>query len=1546
MSATNPKISPQSNTANFSSLPKKQGLYDPAMEKDSCGIGFVCNLKGISDHSIVRDANSILCQMAHRGGTGYDEHTGDGSGILTGIPKKFLAQVATESGITLPEFGKYGTGIVFLPQNSDYRQQCKQLIGQRIVASGMTLLGWRQVPINPEKSNIGIVVRECMPCIEQLFIGAPENLTDNLDFERQLYMLRKHTTHFLNARSELQKDQAPYFCSLSSKTIVYKGMLTPAQLFVFYSDLCNADYKSHLAMVHSRFSTNTFPSWSRAQPQRMICHNGEINTLLGNKNSMLSRQHQANSPVFNVGTTGDTTDNTTGINKLYPIIEPDSSDSGAFDNVLEFMVQADFDIAESIMTMIPEAWEKNTSMPPSKRAFYKYNASRMEPWDGPACIIFTDGNCIGSILDRNGLRPGRYYLTSDDRCIMASEVGVLKVAPENIIAKGRLQPGKMFLVDFEAGRIVTDAELKTSISQQNPYAQWIAEQQIYWSDLAPAEITEEIPKDSVIPLMISFGYTVETLQFMLIPMVEESRDPLGSMGNDEALAVLSSQPRLLYDYFKQLFAQVTNPAIDSIREEVIMSLGYWIGPESNFLQTKPKNINRLWLEQPLLNNSDLGKLKHINHSGWRCQTLDITFPKKSGCAGFTDTLKHLSQQAKEAVAQGYSLLLLSDRNTSAERLPIPALLATGMVHQYLCQHNIRTHISIIVETGEAREVHQHCLLIGFGADAINPYLTYQVLIQAWQDGAFSTNQEIKSASEIVQRYTKAITKGMLKVIAKMGISTLQSYKGAQVFEAVGLAPEVIDLCFKGTPSRIDGIGFDKLYQEVLLRHNEGYPEQPQEQLNLPNPGQYHWRQGKEAHMWDPQAIAYLQDASRNNNSNAYKLFAGHVNQHDATRCTIRGLLKFKSGGDIGEPIDIDDVEPEASILKRFVTGAMSFGSISIETHETLAIAMNRINGKSNTGEGGENPERFMPMANGDLKRSAIKQIASGRFGVSINYLSNADELQIKIVQGAKPGEGGELPGHKVDQQIAQVRNSTPGIGLISPPPHHDIYSIEDIAQLIHDLKNANPEARISVKLGSEVGVGTIAAGVVKAKAEHLTISGHDGGTGASALTSIKHTGMPWELGMAETHQTLVLNNLRSRVVLQADGQLKTGRDVAIACMLGAEEFGFATAPLITLGCIMMRKCHLNTCPVGIATQDPVLRQKFAGQPEHVINYLFMVARELREIMATLGFKTITAMVGRSDMLYTSIPEYHWKANDLNLANLLHVAKEPNNSNGVYAQDTQDHNLNKALDYQLITLAEPALALGKQVLIELPVTNTNRVVGSMLSHAIIKRVGPQMLPDNSIHIKLRGSAGQSLAGWLAKGVRIEVCGDANDYVGKGLSGGQLIIYPPPESPFIPEENILIGNVALYGAICGEAYFRGLAAERFCIRNSGVTAVVEGVGDHGCEYMTGGRVLVLGATGRNFAAGMSGGIAYIFDKDKNFASNCNLDTVLLEQVKNDASIAEIHLMLTKHWQFTQSSLAANLLNNWPECLSEFVQVIPKDYKKLLNSITPIKTVAIQG
>jgi len=1500
-------------------LPEKfdagRGLYSPDNEKDACGVGFVANIKGERSHRIVADADLIGCSMDHRGARGSEANTGDGAGILTALPHEFLAKVARRDlGTELPDPGKFAAGVVFLPQDIEQRAACRAAVERICAEEGQQLVGWREVPTDADNADIGPTARAACPRIEQLFIAAAEGLEGDA-FERRLYLIRKRASHLLRDDKNMTQAKSFFVCSLSTKVIIYKGMLAPDQVFRFYPDLNDPDYKSHLAMVHSRFSTNTFPSWDRAQPNRFMSHNGEINTLRGNVNWMRAREGVVESDLFDGS-----------IDRLFPIVEPDTSDSGSFDNVLEFLLMTGRTLQEAIMMMIPEAWQKRERMRPNKRAFYEYHSCMMEPWDGPASIAFTDGRYIGAVLDRNGLRPSRYYVTHDDRVIMASEVGVLKVDPKLIRQKGRLEPGRMFLVDFEQGRMIPDAELKDEFANRLPYAEWLANQRIRLDDLSPNSESHGFDAETLLNRMQSFGYTVETMQFMLIPLVRELRDPVGSMGNDSALACLSDKPRMIYDYFKQLFAQVTNPAIDSIREEVVMSLECYVGPERNLLETTEKHAERLVIPHPMLTNEELGALRHMDHRGWRSKTIDITFAKSGSLVG---ALERICREAEQAIEDGFSLVVLSDRNIDAERVPVSALLACGAVHHHLVARAKRTRIGIVLETGEAREVQHHCLLAGYGADAINPYLAFEALWQARRQGRLDA-ATFPDDDAVVAAYRKGVAKGMLKVMAKMGISTLHSYKGAQIFEGLGLGAEVIERCFVGTASRVAGVGFDVLETEARRRHALGYPESAADRSPaLPNPGEFHWRSTGERHAWDPDSIHELQIAARNDDASAYRRFAALVNDD---KRTLRGLLEFKPGV-AGAPVAIDEVEPASEIVKRFCTGAMSFGSISAESHESLAVAMNRLGGKSNTGEGGEDPARFTPLPNGDSKRSAIKQIASGRFGVTTWYLANADELQIKVSQGAKPGEGGELPGRKVDENIARIRHSTPGVGLISPPPHHDIYSIEDLAQLIHDLKNSNPSARISVKLVAEVGVGTIAAGVAKAHADHILISGDSGGTGASPLTSIKHAGLPWELGIAETHQTLVLNDLRSRVVLQTDGGLRTGRDVVVAALLGAEEFGFSTAPLITLGCIMMRKCHLNTCPVGIATQDPALRAKFAGKPDHVVNYLFQVAEDTRELMAELGFRSINEMIGRTEVLEARQAIDHWKADGLDLSPILAPAFRSHDGVGVYCSQKQDHGLDKALDNQIIELAQSALTNGTRTEFELPIVNTNRTVGTMFSHELVKKFGEHGLPDDTVHIRFNGSAGQSSGAFLASGITLELEGDANDYVGKGLSGGKLIVYPPREATFVPHENLIIGNVVLYGATGGSAYFRGKAAERFCVRNSGASAVVEGVGDHGCEYMTGGRVVILGATGLNFAAGMSGGIAYVFDEAGDFIDKCNPEMVDLDPLESDEDIAELLDLIGQHKKLTGSTVARRVLDEWPDVLQKFVKVMPRDYKRVL-------------
>ena len=1498
-------------------FPEKKGLYDPQFEKDSCGVGLVANIKGVPSRKIMDDAFNVNSKMDHRGGCGFEENTGDGAGILVALPDKFFRAEAKKLGIKLPNFGSYAVGNIFLPVDEEQKQLCIKITESVIYDEGQECLGWRDVPVDADKADVGPASRKAQPTIKQIFIKSGADIEQD-EFNRKLYLIRKQISHKIRGNDELSEAKLFYVCSLSNSVIVYKGMLTPAQLFPFYPDLENKDFETHLAMVHSRFSTNTFPSWDRAQPNRYMCHNGEINTLKGNMNAMKARQGTVSSDLF-----GD------DINKLFPITELDCTDSGSFDNVLEFLILSGRSLQESVMMMIPEAWQSDKNMSQQKKAFYQFSSSMIEPWDGPASIVFTDGRKVGAVLDRNGLRPSRYYLTEDNTVIMASEVGVLPIKPEKVIKKGRLQPGKMFLIDFDKGKMIPDEEIKSEIVEQSPYELW-NDKIVELETLKTKEDTTSVRED-LIARMRAFGYTTETMQFMLMPLVSELRDPLGSMGNDAALACLSDKPRLLYDYFKQLFAQVTNPAIDSIREEVIMSLECLIGPEGNLLENDENNVRRLKITNPILSNAELNSIKNISIGTWKTKTIDLTFEARSGLEGMKQRLKEICIEAEDAIKDSYSFIILSDKNISKSDMVLSSLLACSTIHHHLVENQLRTKIGIVIETGEAREVHHHCLLFGYGADAVNPYLAYESLFQSLKDGSLK-DKNLPDESSIISAYKTGTKKGILKVMAKMGISTLHSYKGAQIFEAVGLSNEIIDESFPGTASRVEGITFEALFDEQKRRHYLGYPEEELNVSTLPNPGDFHWRNGGDAHMWDPKTISSLQLAARTNNEDAYWAFAKHANEVSTKQSSLRGLLKFKSKND---PISLDEVESEKEIVKRFATGAMSLGSISTESHESLAIAMNQLGGKSNTGEGGEDPIRFKPDKSGISKRSAIKQVASGRFGVTMRYLTNSDELQIKISQGAKPGEGGELPGKKVDDYIAKIRHSTPGVGLISPPPHHDIYSIEDIAQLIHDLKNANRTSRISVKLVSEVGVGTIAAGVVKAKTDHLVIAGHDGGTGASPLTSIKHAGLPWELGVAETHQTLVMNNLRSRVVLQTDGQIKTGKDVAIAALLGAEEFGFATAPLVTLGCIMMRKCHLNTCPVGIATQDKELRKKFNGKPEHVVNYLFMVAKDLRMIMADLGFKTVNEMIGRVDCLETDIAIDHWKRNGLDFSKILQPAEKIFENTEVYNIKSQDHGLAKALDNKLIEKCKNAIESGEKVRLNSDIVNTNRTVGTMLSNEVAKVWEENNLPEDTIDINFKGSAGQSFAAWLVKGITFRLEGDANDYVGKGLSGGKLIIYPPKNSKFKAEENILLGNVALYGATSGEAYFRGIAAERFCVRNSGASVVVEGIGDHGCEYMTGGKAVILGATGRNFGAGMSGGIAYIYDKDKDFDKNCNKETFEIESLLEE-DLKDLKELITNHFNYTGSIVAEKIIESWDIEVERFIKVMPTDYKRVLNEM----------
>ncbi|KAJ6376078.1 hypothetical protein OIU77_000949 [Salix suchowensis] len=1540
----------------LSGVPEKPlGLYDPSFDKDSCGVGFVAELSRENSRKTVNDALEMLVRMAHRGACGCETNTGDGAGILVALPHDFYKEEAKDIGFELPPSGEYAVGMFFLPTSDNRREESKNVFTKVAESLGHTVLGWRPVPT--DNSGLGNGALQTEPVIEQVFLTATPR--SKADFEQQMYILRRVSMVAIRAALNLQYGAVKdfYICSLSSRTVVYKGQLKPDQLKdYYYADLGNERFTSYMALVHSRFSTNTFPSWERAQPMRVLGHNGEINTLRGNVNWMKAREGLLKCKELGLSKNE--------MKKLLPIVDANSSDSGAFDGVLELLIRSGRSLPEAVMMMIPEAWQNDKNMDPQKRALYEYTSALMEPWDGPALISFTDGQYLGATLDRNGLRPGRFYVTRSGRVIMASEVGVVDIPPEDVLRKGRLNPGMMLLVDFEKHMVVDDEALKQQYSLARPYGEWLKRQKIELSDIvnsvqeservAPAisgVVDASDDDESMVNMGIrgllaplkAFGYTVEALEMLMLPMAKDGNEPLGSMGNDAPLAVMSNREKLAFEYFKQMFAQVTNPPIDPIREKIVTSMECMIGPEGDLTETTEEQCHRLSLKDPLLSIGEMEAIKKMNYNGWRSKVLDITYSIKQGRKGLEETLDRICAEAHEAIKEGYTVLILSDRAFSSKRVAISSLLAVGAVHQHLVKKLERTQVGLIVESAEPREVHHFCTLVGFGADAICPYLAIDAIWRLQVDGKIppKSTGELHSKDELVKKYFKASSYGMMKVLAKMGISTLASYKGAQIFEGLGLSSEVIDKCFAGTPSRVEGATFEMLAHDSLRLHELAFPSRAlppgsAEAVALPNPGDYHWRKGGEIHLNDPLAIAKLQEAARTNSVAAYKEYSKRIQELNKA-CNLRGLLKFKVA-DV--KVSLDEVEPASEIVKRFCTGAMSYGSISLEAHTTLAQAMNKIGGKSNTGEGGEQPSRMEPLPDGSMnpRRSAIKQVASGRFGVSSYYLTNADELQIKMAQGAKPGEGGELPGHKVIGDIAVTRHSTAGVGLISPPPHHDIYSIEDLAQLIHDLKNANPSARISVKLVSEAGVGVIASGVVKGHADHVLISGHDGGTGASRWTGIKSAGLPWELGLAETHQTLVANDLRGRTVLQTDGQLKTGRDVAVAALLGAEEFGFSTAPLITLGCIMMRKCHKNTCPVGIATQDPVLREKFAGEPEHVINFLFMLAEELREIMAQLGFRTMNEMVGRSDMLEVDkeVVKSNEKLENIDLSLLLRPAADIRPEAAQYCVQKQDHGLDMALDQKLIKLSEAALEKGLPVYIETPICNVNRAVGTMLSHEVTKQYHLAGLPADTIHIKLTGSAGQSLGAFLCPGIMLELEGDGNDYVGKGLSGGKIVVYPPKGSLFDPKENIIIGNVALYGATAGEAYLNGMAAERFCVRNSGARAVVEGVGDHGCEYMTGGTVVILGKTGRNFAAGMSGGVAYVLDLDGKFKSRCNLELVDLDKVEEEEDIMTLKMMIQQHQRHTNSQLAREVLADFDNLLPKFIKVYPRDYKRVLANM----------
>jgi glutamate synthase (ferredoxin) len=1494
--------------------PEKQGLYDPAYEHDACGVGFVADIKGRKSHKILQQGLQVLTNLDHRGACGAETNTGDGAGVLMQMPHQFLVGAAKKIGVDLPKEGEYGCGIIFLPRNATLRRRIEERFEQIVQSEGQTVLGWRTVPTN--NSMLGETAKSCEPFMRQVFVGRSAEVKDALTFERKLYVIRKRAYSEIRA-STMEGAASWYVASLSQKTLVYKGMLLTEQLAQYFPDLADPTMETALALVHSRFSTNTFPSWDRAHPYRYVAHNGEINTVRGNANWMHAREALFDSEAFD------------DIKKILPIINPNGSDSAMFDNTLELLVLAGRSLPHAMMMMIPEPWSNHQTMDDAKRAFYQYHSSLMEPWDGPASIAFTDGKQIGAVLDRNGLRPSRYYVTKDDLVVMASEAGVLDIPAEDIVTKGRLQPGRMFLVDTEQGRIVDDEEIKRAICTERPYRQWLNEHQVHLNDLPAAPEVPAPDHDTLLQRQIAFGYTFEDERIILAPMAQNGVEAIGSMGNDTPLAVLSSKPRLLYDYFKQLFAQVTNPPIDCIREEIITSAETRLGSEGNLLNPQPADCRRLELKWPVITNEELAKIRRMDLPGLKVGVLPTLFRVTRGEKGLVKSMEEIRLMARRLIEEEeVNVLLLSDRGVNREFAPIPSLLAVAGLHHYLIREGLRTRVSLVLETGEAREVHHFALLIGYGVSAINPYVAFETIDGMIRDERLLNIDHKKACQNMV----KAATKGVIKVMAKMGISAIQSYRGAQVFEAVGLRQDVIDEYFTWTASRVGGIGMDVIAQEVLVRHRAAFPERRVDNHTLPVGGQYQWRSTGEYHLFNPESIHRLQKAVRNDNFNTFKDYSRLINDQATQLCTLRGLLEFKTGN----AIPLDEVEPIESIMKRFKTGAMSYGSISKEAHETLAIAMNRIGGKSNTGEGGEDPERFKPLANGDSKNSAIKQVASGRFGVTSEYLVSANEIQIKMAQGAKPGEGGQLPGAKVYPWVAKTRHTTAGVGLISPPPHHDIYSIEDLAELIHDLKNANRRARISVKLVAEVGVGTVAAGVAKAHADVVLVSGYDGGTGASPQTSIVHAGLPWELGLAETHQTLVMNNLRSRIAVETDGQLKTGRDVVIAALLGAEEFGFATAPLVATGCIMMRVCHLNTCPAGVATQDPRLREKYTGKPEHVVNFMRFIAMEMRELMAQLGFRTVEEMVGRVDRLEPRKAINHWKAKGLDFSNLLYQP-DAGADVGRVCKMAQDHGLEKSLDItKLLDICKPAIERGEKVRAELPIRNVNRVVGTITGSEVTRKHGAAGLPEDTIELHFKGSAGQSFGAFVPRGMSLWLEGDANDYVGKGLSGGKLIIRPPANSKFKPWENIIVGNVAFYGATSGEAYLSGMAGERFCVRNSGVHAVVEAVGDHGCEYMTGGRVIVLGAIGRNFGAGMSGGVAYVLDEVGNFDLNINREMVDVTKLEEPEEIAAVRAMIERHVKYTNSARGRDVLDRWEKVVPNFIRVMPRDYNRMLQCI----------
>ncbi|WP_075187784.1 glutamate synthase large subunit [Teredinibacter haidensis] len=1492
----------------------QQGLYHPDFEHDACGIGFVANLKGRKSHEIVTNALTMLTCMEHRGGTGYDVNSGDGAGILIQIPHDFFAEEASKLGFELPAVGDYGVGMLFFPPNETHAQQSRDILEANIHKLGLTILGYRDVP--GDNSSLGYAARETEPVIKQLFIAKPEGLSQE-EFQRKLYVLRKATGHTINLQVDCEKDEF-YVVSLSNRTIVYKGQFTTEQVRKYYNDLRNPKLQSALAMFHSRFSTNTFPAWRRAQPFRFLSHNGEINTVKGNVNWMVARQALFESVAFSQEE----------LELLHPICNRETSDSANLDLVIELLVLSGRPLAQVMMMVIPEAWQSQDNMDPVKRAFYEYYANVMEPWDGPASVSFTDGQVIGATLDRNGLRPSRYLVTNDDMVVMGSETGALCIDPETVVKKGRLQPGKIFIADLNEGRIISDDEVKADICARQPYGEWLAKNKLELDKLPLPE--EALAQSSLANLRLqqkAFGYSYEDLNLILKQMVETGKEPLGAMGADNPLAVMSDRPQHLSNYFKQLFAQVTNPPIDPIREEMVMSLRTYVGASRNLLSETPEHCRKVEIDQPVLSNDQLLKLKHIDQEHLQAKTLDTLFHASGAAGEMEKALDQLCRYAKDAVNDGYSLLILSDRNVDTDHAAIPSLLATAAVHHSLIREGLRAKAEIIVESGDVRETHHFATLIGYGAAAVNPYVAIETLNEMRNEGSLD---ELLSDAEVFKRYTKAVNSGLLKIFSKMGISTLQSYQGAQIFEALGINSTVVDKYFTATISRIQGIGLDEIAKETLAKHREGFPAANRILVDdlLNSGGDYAWRHDGERHLFNPTTIRLLQHASANNDYAQFKEYTQEVDEQSSAAYTLRGLLNIKSDR---SSIPLEEVEPAEAIFKRFATGAMSFGSISWEAHTTLAKAMNRIGGKSNSGEGGEDPIRFKPDDNGDSMLSRIKQVASGRFGVTSHYLANCDEIQIKMAQGAKPGEGGQLPGHKVDAWIGRTRGSTPGVGLISPPPHHDIYSIEDLAQLIYDLKNANRDARINVKLVSEAGVGTIAAGVCKGYADVVLIAGFDGGTGASPLSSIKHAGLPWELGLAETHQTLVANRLRSRITVQADGQMKTPRDLAVATLLGAEEWGVATAALVVEGCTMMRKCHLNTCPVGIATQNKELRKRYNGKVENVVNFFTMMTEGLREIMAEMGFRTINEMVGQAQCLEMRDDLEHWKLNHLDLSPVLQK-QDAYEGDTLFCSVKQKHLINDIVDRALIRDAQLALENGERIRLEKNIVNTDRTVGTMISNEISKAYGAEGLPHGTIDVKFNGSAGQSFGAFSAKGLRFELEGDANDYFGKGLSGAELVVYPPKVSPFKPRENILIGNVAFFGATSGKAFVRGIAGERFCVRNSGVTTVVEGVGDHACEYMTGGMAIILGATGRNFAAGMSGGEAWVLDVDGDFAGKCNMEMVQLEKAEDAEDIAQLKALITEHQQKTGSDVAEELLADWDASLAKFVKVMPVDYKRM--------------